>query len=67
MCEDLREWMCEENVKEVRIFGLMYVRVDVLGKFIGVCEWCDDCERILIFLKVLNVTLQIYLCLLKEN
>jgi len=29
MCEDLREWMCEENVKKVRGFGLGYVRMDV--------------------------------------
>jgi len=29
MCEDLREWMCDESVKKVRVFGLGYVRVDV--------------------------------------
>jgi len=43
--------MCEESVKKVRVFGLGYVRVDVWEKFIGVCEWCDGCERILIFFK----------------
>ena len=29
MCEDLREWMCEESLKKVKVFGLGYVRVDV--------------------------------------
>jgi len=29
MCEDLKEWMCEESVKKVRVFGLRYVKVDV--------------------------------------
>ena len=53
-------------VKKVRVFGLRYVRVDVRGKFMRVCEWCDGCEKILIFLKVWNVTLQIYPCLLKK-
>jgi len=38
MCEDLKEWMCEESVKKVRVFGLGYVRVDVWEKFMGVCE-----------------------------
>jgi len=43
--------MCEESVKKVRVFGLGYVRVDVWGKFMGVCEWCDGYEEILIFFK----------------
>ena len=42
--------MWEESVKKVRLFGLGYVRVDVWGKFIGVCEWYDGCERVLFFL-----------------
>jgi len=58
--------MCEESVKKVRVFGLRYVRVDVWGKFMGACEWCDGYEGILIFLKVWNVTLQINPCLLKK-
>jgi len=30
----------------------------------GVCQSYDECEKILIFFKLLNVTLQIYPCLL---
>jgi len=43
--------MCEESVKKVRVFGLGYVRMDMWEKFIGICEWCDGCERILICFK----------------
>jgi len=43
--------MWEESVKKVIVFGLGYVRVDVWGKFMRVCEWCDDCEGVLIFFK----------------
>ena len=43
--------MWEESVKKVRLFGLGYVRMNVWGKFMGVCEWCDGYERILIFFK----------------
>jgi len=56
--------MWEESVKKVKLFGLGYVRVDVWGKFMGVCEWYDGCE-IIFFFKLLNVTLQIYHCLLQ--
>jgi len=49
--------MWVESVKKVRLFGLGYVRVDVWGKFMGVCELYDGCERVLIFFKLLNITL----------
>jgi len=28
----------------VGVFGPGYVRVDLWGKFIEVCEWCNGCE-----------------------
>jgi len=31
--------------REVKLFELVYVRLDLWGKFIGVSVWCDDCER----------------------
>jgi len=47
--EGVDVWGCE---KKMRLFGLGYVRVNVWGKFVGVCEWCNYCEVFLIFLKV---------------
>jgi len=38
--------MWEESVKKGMVFGL-----DVWEKFMGVCEWCDGCERFFIFFK----------------
>jgi len=39
-----------EDVKKVRLFGLGYVRVNVVWeKFMRVCEWSDNCERIIFF------------------
>jgi len=32
----------------------------------GVCEWFDGCERILIFFKDVKCYLQIYPCILKK-
>jgi len=50
MCEDLREWMCEESVKKVRVFGL-----GMLGWMCeeSLWEFLSDVmvERILIFFK----------------
>ena len=46
--------MCDESVKKVRVFGLGYVTVDVWEKFMGVCEWCDGYDEILIFFKGVN-------------
>jgi len=43
--------MWEKSVKKMRLFWLKYVREDMWGKFMGVYEWCDDCERILNFFK----------------
>ena len=46
--EEVDVWGC---VKKVRVFGLGYVRVDVWEKFMGICEWYDGYEGILIFFK----------------
>jgi len=37
--------------KKVMLFGLGYVRVDMWRKFMGVCDWWNGCEEILIFFK----------------
>jgi len=59
--EGVNVWGSE---KRVRLFELGYARVDVWGKFMGVCEWYDGCKGVLFIFKLLNVTLQIYPCLL---
>ena len=33
---------------------MIYVRVDVWGKFIEICEWCDDCKDILNYFNCIN-------------
>jgi len=39
------------SVKKVSVFRFRYVIVILWGKFIEVCEWCDGCGDIFIFLK----------------
>lgn len=51
--EEVNAQICEMKCeKEVMIFGFGYVRVDVLEKFMGVCESSNDCKEILNFFKV---------------
>jgi len=47
--EGVDVWGCEESVKKVRVFGLGYVRMDVWGKFMRVCEWCDGYDKFFFF------------------
>jgi len=46
--------ICEESVKKVEGVLMIYVRVDVWGKFIEICEWCDDCKDILNYFNCIN-------------
>jgi len=40
-------WVRVEVWRKLRLFGLEYVRVDMWGKFIEICEWCDSCKHII--------------------
>jgi len=54
MCEDLRECMCEDVWVKCEESERVWIVVDVWGKFMGVCEWYDAYDEILIFFKGVN-------------